>query len=523
MSRDYKVVCLSECLAPITHMARSEGNYQIIAREPVVTPRGVTHVPYLSGNAIRHRMVREPGFRWLSAEYGLHGKLTLQQLNFLLHGGNLTEGGGRENTRRIADFQRLFPLGRLLGGCLPDQVLAGSLQCWRGTLVCEENRSALNHLIGGHLPQERLRPAESFVSNYQYTRGDAGKDAIDLGPIDLDDVDSNLMIFSGQHVLSGASFVHGFTLPHVDIVELGGLFWSLNLWSSAGATIGGQISCGHGRLSLSVLAGDFDVVAAIDRYLDHARSVADEAIAWLEDVFSPAPYPRGRNHAEPTLADHRLPERSACWRCPPARRPPRSGTLNVPRKGQPGYKIDRSGPCPPQGEIKIPLLRRKLGPWQVGACSDPIYPECAAEYIEQFTKKIGVEYAPLLENENRLVVSTTNSWTKSYRLPLRIRQIDRVAWFAVADRRELFKTLKRVEFLGKKRSYGYGRVSRWEAIEVSRDYSWYARTKGASVLMATLPVGDWIPQDIIGGRRAFGGCVPPYWHPDRYTEIVVPC
>jgi len=192
-------------------------------------------------------------------------------------------------------------------------------------------------------------------------------------------------------------------------------------------------------------------------------------------------------------------------------------------KGQPGYKIDRSSPCPPQCEIEIPLLRRRLGSWQVGACSDPIYPECAAEYVEYFTKKLGVEYAPLLEEENRLVVSTTNSWTKSYRLPLRIRQIDRVAWFAVADRRELIKTLKRVEFLGKKRSYGYGRVSQWEATEISRDYSWYARTDGTLVLMATLPVGAWIPKDLIGARRAFGGCVPPYWHPDRYTEIVVPC
>jgi len=288
MSRNYKVICLSECVAPITHMARSEGNYQIIAREPVVTSRGVTHVPYLSGNAIRHRMIREPGFRWLSVEYGLHGHLTLQQLNFLLHGGNLTEGGGRENTRRIADFQRLFPLGRLLGGCLPDQVLAGSLHCWRGTLVCEENRPALIHLIGDYLPEGRLRPAESFVSNYQYTRGDAAKNATDLGPLDLDgDIDSNLMIFSGQHVLSGASFMHGFTLPHVDIVELGALFWSLYLWSSAGATIGGQVARGHGRLSLSILQGDFEVETAIDRYLDHARSVRDEAVAWLEAVFTP--------------------------------------------------------------------------------------------------------------------------------------------------------------------------------------------------------------------------------------------
>jgi len=192
-------------------------------------------------------------------------------------------------------------------------------------------------------------------------------------------------------------------------------------------------------------------------------------------------------------------------------------------KGVPGYKIDRAGPCPPQGEIAIALMRHRLGPWHVGACSDPIYPECASEYVEHFTKKLGVENAGLLHEENRLVVSTTNSWTKSYRLPLRIRRIECVSWFAVAQRRELLKALNHVEFLGKKRSYGYGLVTRWDATEVSRDYSWYARTKSGVVLMATLPIGDWLPAGLIGARRTFGGCVPPYWHPDRYAEIVVPC
>jgi hypothetical protein len=218
----------------------------------------------------------------------LRGRLSLQQLNFLFHGGALTEGGGRENTRRIADFQRLFPLGRLLGGCLPDQVLAGSLQVWRGSLVCEENRPYLRHVICDHLPGGRLRPSESFLSEYLYTRSDATKTAADLKPTDPPgEADSNLMIFAGQSVLSGAIFVHGFTLPHVSELELGALLWSLRLWQAAGGTIGGQAARGHGRLKLSILAGDWDGEAAVDAYLDHARSVRDEAVAWLDEVFGP--------------------------------------------------------------------------------------------------------------------------------------------------------------------------------------------------------------------------------------------
>jgi hypothetical protein len=268
-------------------MQGSSGNQAIIFREPVVTPRGVAYVPSISGNALRHRAIREPGWRWLVEEYGLSGRLTLAQLNFAFHGGNLTEGGGRENTRRIADFQRLLPLGRLLGGSLPDQILAGSCHVHRGTLVCEENRAALGQMIGDLLPTSRLRPAESFVSQYQYTRGSAEKTVADLRPTDPPgEVESNLMIFAGQSVLSGAVFVHGFTLPHVSDLELGALLWSLRLWQSAGGTIGGQASRGHGRLRLSVLAGDWDGDAVVDAYLDHARSAREEAVAWLDDVFA---------------------------------------------------------------------------------------------------------------------------------------------------------------------------------------------------------------------------------------------
>jgi hypothetical protein len=291
-TRDYTVVCYSEAASPLTHMKGVSGNEALVAREPVVTPAGVRWVPHLSGNAIRHRLVRGCGFRWLIGEYGLAGRLTLPQLNFLLHGGNLTEGGGREDTRRIADYQRLFPLGRLLGGALPDQILAGSLQAWRGTLVCEENR---RHLAAA-LPDPsvlppKLRPAESLVSGYQYTRGDAAKGETDLMKPRAGDEDapasSNLMIFAGQAVTRGAAFVHGFTLPHVSELELGALLWSLRLWRAAGGTIGGMAARGHGRLATSVLAGDFDPDAACDAYVAHARSVKDEAVAWLHSAFAP--------------------------------------------------------------------------------------------------------------------------------------------------------------------------------------------------------------------------------------------
>jgi len=279
LSETYTLHCLSRTVSPTTHMAGSEGNESIVAREAVVTPRGIAKIPFLSGNAIRHRAVREPGWRWLIGEWGLEGKLSLPQLNFLLHGGSLTEGGGKENTKRIADWHRLFPLGKLLGGCLPSQILTGSVHCWRGTLVCEENRQAL-----GDWPiPDRLRPAEEFVTPYQYTRGDVFK----LALVDAAaESASNQMIFNGQAVCRGAAFVHGFVIRHGSPLELGALLWSLKLWLAGGGTVGGQAARGHGRIALSLANFAGDVDGLCESYKDHSRTVREEAVAWLAAAFA---------------------------------------------------------------------------------------------------------------------------------------------------------------------------------------------------------------------------------------------
>jgi hypothetical protein len=279
--RSITIHCLSEAVSPITHMSGTVGNEAIVAREPVNTPRGVMLIPFLSGNAMRHRAVREPGAMWLIDRYGLRGSLSLQQLNFLLHGGNLTMSNAHENTKRIAEMHRCWPLLRLCGGSLPDQILSGSLHVWRGTLVCEENRESLARSLGD-IPQERLLSFEQFTSGYQYTRGDAKKRGI---VAESEDDTTNLMIYSGQAVMRGAVFHHGFVLNHASDLELGCLLLSLRLWQLAGGTIGGNARLGHGRLHTEIISG-VDQELLVNAYVEHADSVKDDAIQWLQDAFT---------------------------------------------------------------------------------------------------------------------------------------------------------------------------------------------------------------------------------------------
>ena len=195
--------------------------------------------------------------------------------------------------------------------------------------------------------------------------------------------------------------------------------------------------------------------------------------------------------------------------------------------------ITRADPAPIAGEVHIPILRGTFGRVdKIPRCSAPIL---APENVrhEHFAKRIAVEHADVLAEDKRLVVATGNSWTKAYRLPLKISNVDRIVWFIGGNdsdrngkrssRRMILSVLRRVYSVGKKRSQGYGRVSKWTAEECEHDLSWFAKTEQGTLLMRALPFCDSLPSDLIGYRRDFGGCIPPLWHPDRYMEIVTPC
>lgn len=185
-------------------------------------------------------------------------------------------------------------------------------------------------------------------------------------------------------------------------------------------------------------------------------------------------------------------------------------------------KLRRDLPAPPESAIHIPMLRRRIGGRSVACCSSPIV-DLHRSSREHFTKRLAVEHTDLLSANERRVVATGNGTYKSYRLPIDLIVCRRVVWFCEADRRPLLKLLKSVTAIGPKRSHGFGRIARWEADHVDGSFWWFADSPTGRVLMRPLPDGDHLPADLTGYRRDFGACSPPYWHPDRYGEIVVPC
>jgi hypothetical protein len=290
MIKTVKIQCLSEALSPITHMQGVSGNESIISREPVRYGNAIRSVPVLSGNAIRHRMVREPGALHLIKTCGLEGKLSIDQANFLFNGGSLSEASPLDNMAKIAAMQQLLPLYRLLGGSLRNQVIGGSLLVMRGILICEENSDIIQAMLDIELPKERLRSAEDFIGKYQYTRGDAARrhDAAQICGIgnETSNAASNLMIYAGQTVLAGAIFYHGFILQNVSELEVGALLNALQEWDALGGTLGGYARIGHGRLGMCfTLDESMDAAGLVAAYRNHCDQNKVEIAEWLAGAF----------------------------------------------------------------------------------------------------------------------------------------------------------------------------------------------------------------------------------------------
>lgn len=142
----------------------------------------------------------------------------------------------------------------------------------------------------------------------------------------------------------------------------------------------------------------------------------------------------------------------------------------------------------------------------------------------------------LCDPEEKSIITTTMGVNKSYRLPLRVRLVEKVSWIVNGSRRELAKLLKGVTSIGRKRSHGWGMVSANATSDPVRVLSWdvrpdpplhgcwwYAPHPDGPVLMRPMRCGDHVPNGIIGAKRDYAACSPPYWHPDRFTEVITPC
>ncbi len=183
---------------------------------------------------------------------------------------------------------------------------------------------------------------------------------------------------------------------------------------------------------------------------------------------------------------------------------------------------DRRTAAPEPGKIPIPISFGRIGGLLVPRCSSPILGEVVSDSTEHFTRRTEMHRVDMVDPARHRKMPAATGFLKAYRLPLRVRAVDRVVWFAVGNGSDMRHLLKRVKAIGKKVAFGYGRVGSWSAEFIDDDLSWFATTEaGARVVMRPLPRGA--VSGATGYRAMVGACQSPYWHPDRQIEVAVPC
>jgi len=170
----------------------------------------------------------------------------------------------------------------------------------------------------------------------------------------------------------------------------------------------------------------------------------------------------------------------------------------------------------------VPLYSEQYNDIPLYHVSDPI---CFInfEFREDFCCHIEPElYYFLAENERRSISSVSGEY-KDTRLPLRLKNINKVVWFCRGTKDSVLEILQNNIFsIGSMRKQGFGVISSWKAEDVDEDYSFYAEKKDEKVLMKTLPKSFVDKENIIGYSIQYGACSPPYWHPGRFMNVAVP-
>jgi len=155
--------------------------------------------------------------------------------------------------------------------------------------------------------------------------------------------------------------------------------------------------------------------------------------------------------------------------------------------------------------------------WQV---SSPCY-TILAENQDRFRKRWepGIDTPNPNWGKRKAKVDTSQGAEKSYDLPLPLRTVDRINWYAIGDVEGVQSLLEPCTSLGKKRSIGNGQISRWQTIPI--EYDWHLWGKNGE-LMRPIPL-ECMPVDRpIDFAPLRWGWRPPSWLHTNKTNCAMP-
>jgi hypothetical protein len=201
--------------------------------------RQAVRLPAVSGNALRHILLREPGATRLLQALGLDPKtdpVPVGVERFLFGGGNTAAKVTAPSNADIleATMRQRYPFIDALGGAVDRFLLSRSAVSVASWLVCRENNAA-TEAVGG------VRSDISLLDTIaELTRTRTG--------IGGHDKESGQMIFSYEVLPPGTQLLVEIRFqPFTALVTKGATQQMVQDWMAGGASLGAKNAQGHGR------------------------------------------------------------------------------------------------------------------------------------------------------------------------------------------------------------------------------------------------------------------------------------
>ncbi len=247
------------------------------------TPRGsstvqVVEVPTVSGNALRHQIVREPAWLHLCEHLGLEekepgkGPVPAGVEAIFYNGGNIAAGAKQPSNvfALAAKIRQMYPSLDLLGGVTDSFDLGESRLQVAGWLVCAENREALRGSLAYHLPAATIS-AFDLLDDVTMTR-QASPQGV------------GQMIMSFETLCPGTQVLVRFGLqPFTPVRTRGALEAAVETFRTNGPSVGGQAARGFGHCQMRWLTEPDNGEEALEQYEEYLANNAEQLAEWLMD------------------------------------------------------------------------------------------------------------------------------------------------------------------------------------------------------------------------------------------------
>jgi len=168
--------------------------------------------------------------------------------------------------------------------------------------------------------------------------------------------------------------------------------------------------------------------------------------------------------------------------------------------------------------IEVPIQRSPCGRFHLATVA---HYRVEARELRHTNRRFPIAEAQALGNRKLRRISLSGGPTRSYRIPYDVKYLsgDTMTWWCIGNGEEVSKLLEYIQYIGKKRSVGCGRVRAWSVHPCEPWGPGFPVVRDGRPLRP-LPL-DWPGLDA-DAERAMAVLTYPYWERHREEMLAVP-